>query len=1235
MGSLLMPLLSSVAAKVGDVLVGELLRAWGLDAAHRKLERHLAAVQHILLDAEAKSRTNPAVRQWVSDLKTAAYQADDVLDNFRYEALHRRAQTRRSMPTTRKVLSYFTVDSPIVFRFSMSRKMKDVIEKIDELVVEMNNFHFLTHTKTPSIVHPQTHSRVDESEIVGKLHEKEQVVKILLENQCDNNNVMVLPIVGMGGIGKTTLAQLVHNDQRVMHHFDLVIWICVSDQFVVEEIIRSIIEVATMKKCELIEMEALQKKLSQVLGKKRYLLVMDDVWNEDRQKWDGLRLLLCSDAGSGSAIIVTSRSNQVASVMGTIRSHQISLLNEDQSWELFHRNAFVGEVEKQDELILMARNIVQKCKGLPLAIKTIAALLRMEHHNEWFSILDSDVWKNEILRTGFIPALQLSYDHLSPEAKICFSFCVIFPKGSMLDKDMLIQLWLANDFIASETRGQQIFEVLVWRCFLQDVKTQENLLSGFRDEYIHRPTACKMHDLMHDLAESVSENDCTILQKYSPNESMQGSTHDSLLLRDVRHLSLVSINNTRAAMKDIIAPRTIIFQKEWFGTPLIMAESKFMSLRALKAFSIKTRMTNLKHLRYLDCSYSLIRALPEATSMLYSLQTLKLIGCQNLKKLPEGMRCMINLRHIFLIGCYYLEHMPKGIGQLSYLQTLTNYVIDSDTSRGIDQVKDLNLGGALSLIGLRKVHSAENAKEGNISAKHNLKCLSLDWYGPYSTHVGDEVHNAEGILEALHPPKRLQVLQLSNYTGAQLSLWMHDSILLEHLSELSLSSCKNIKDLPPLWQLPSLVYLSLDGLHDLTRICIGNVADNGESCMSPPLFPKLETMKVSSMPKLERWHQEATGQVAVISFPQLKKLKISECPMLASMPRMLPLLEDLEVRWTTKIPFYHMMNQCVQSNLECKGYIEVEPAGWLMRDIHLSRFRDSDVSLKLKDLVEHAEHFEEELKRIPCRFIKKMKIIDCNCLFSSEPSQIQRNIWNRFVFVEDLWIIGCSNIVQWPTVEFRNLNYLQSLHLSNCSNLTGSLPSTSDAENVLPPRLKKLAIVSCENMMEVPKLPASLEELHIAYCHKLVTVPTILGNARNLRRLFLAKCDALTTAVPDGMYRPTALKELNISECPMVETLTDGLLQQLLTLEGIYIGGCPDLERALASAFSRGGAYWHLVEANSHRGISTTSNGIRLEQSGEMAAAHADEAINPCPRCLCECAQCCTACLFCTLCMLC
>ncbi|XBH65003.1 hypothetical protein VPH35_118671 [Triticum aestivum] len=317
--------------------------------------------------------------------------------------------------------------------------------------------------------------------------------------------------------------------------------------------------------------------------------------------------------------------------------------------------------------------------------------------------------------------------------------------------------------------------------------------------------------------------------------------------------------------------------------------------------------------------------------------------------------------------------MPKGIGQLNSLQTLTSYVIDSDVGNGIVQLKDLNLGSALSLTELRKVHGTDNAKQGNMSTKHNLKRLSLDWAnGPYSTHVGYVVHtNAEGILEALRPHKRLEVLLLSNYPGAKLSSWMHNSTLLEHITELSPVGCKSFNDFPPLWQLPSPRYLDLDSLDSLTSICLGNDdKDNVKFCISPlPLFPKLETMIVSNMPKLERWHQEVTGQIAVVSFPQLKKLNISKCPMLASMPKMLPLLEDLQ----------------------CKGSISVEPEGSRQPiDLHFSRLRDSHMKLRLKGLMENVERIEEELKRIPCRFIKELGIIDCDCLCSSELSQIQR-----------------------------------------------------------------------------------------------------------------------------------------------------------------------------------------------------------------------------------------------------
>jgi hypothetical protein len=247
------------------------------------------------------------------------------------------------------------------------------------------------------------------------------------------------------------------------------------------------------------------------------------------------------------------------------------------------------------------------------------------------------------------------------------------------------------------------------------------------------------------------------------------------------------------------------------------------------------------------------------------------------------------------------------------------------------------------------------------------------------------------------------------------------------------------------------------------------------------------------------------------------------------------------------------------------------------------------MKLRLGGLTENVERFEEELSSIPCRFIKNLVIEFCDCLFSSEPSQIERNIWNRFHFVERMWIRGSNNIVQWPAVELGNLNRLRVLRLFGCSKLSGSFPSTtSDDENVLPPQLQELRIERCENLVEVPKLPASLEKLRITHCPKLVVMPTILGNVKKLIALYVSWCDALTT-FSDGMDGVTALKKLKMEWCPRVETLPEGLLQQLPALGELRIKDCPHLEEA----FSRGGAYWNLVEGIPQRYVGAQDGPMR------------------------------------------
>ncbi|CAO2200496.1 unnamed protein product [Urochloa humidicola] len=332
---LLLPVVTRVAGKAADVLVRSVTRMWGVEADRDKLERWLLAVQSMLADAEMKGETNLAIRRWMKELKAVAYQAEDVLDDFQYEALRRESQAGKSKAC--KVLCYFKQKSPLLFRLKVSRELKNVLEKISCLVEEMNMFGLMERTEVvPQVLPRQTYSSLDESvEIFGRDHDKDVVVKLLIDQQ-DQPNVQVLPIIGMGGLGKTTLAKMVYNDQKVCDHFDLKMWHCVSENFEATAIVKSVIELATNKRCDLPDtIELLQGRLQEVIGRKRFLLILDDVWNEEQQKWeDGLKSMLCSSIGGlGSMIVVTSRSKQVASIMGTVPPHEPACLTEDDSWK--------------------------------------------------------------------------------------------------------------------------------------------------------------------------------------------------------------------------------------------------------------------------------------------------------------------------------------------------------------------------------------------------------------------------------------------------------------------------------------------------------------------------------------------------------------------------------------------------------------------------------------------------------------------------------------------------------------------------------------------------------------------------------------------------------------------------------------------------------------------------------------------------------------------------------------
>ncbi|XBI05964.1 hypothetical protein VPH35_134038 [Triticum aestivum] len=669
--SMLLPLVRGVAVKVADALVETVARICGLDDDRRTLERLLLAVQCKLANAEERSKKNNYIKIWMKELKSVAYEAEDMLDDFQYEALRRKSKVGNS--TARKVLSYITHNSPLLFRFEMSKKLKNILQNISKLVEEMNKFGLENSVHREEQQYPwrQTHSKLDNfSKIFGRDDDKEVVVKLLLDQQ-DQQRAQVLPIFGMGGLGKTTLAKLVYNDQEVQQHFQLKMWHCVSDHFDVITLMKSIIELATNGSSAMSgSIELMRKKLDGVVSQKRFLLVLDDVWNEDKRMWeDELKPILCSIGGPGSVIVVTCRSKQVTSIMCTIKPHELVFLNEEDSWELFSSKAF-SNGEEQEELLTIGRRIVNKCGGLPLALKTMGGLLSSKQNvQEWKAIEESDIRHNDGGKYEVMSILKLSYKYLSFEMKQCFAFCAIFPKDYDMQKDMLIQLWMANGFIHEEEtmnltqKGEFIFNELFWRSFFQDKKE----IKVNYDNKASLTIACKMHDLMHDLAQDVTDECASIEELYQQKAVLKDVCHIQML-RD-EHKPISGLCKGRTYHRTLLAP------SEWSMEALSYISHKDIneflqattSLRALRCppYSIVTCKTiNSKHLRYLDLSQSYILRLPDSICVMYNLQTLRLIDCRVLRQLPQDMAKLRKLIHLYLYGCSCLESMPPNFGLL-------------------------------------------------------------------------------------------------------------------------------------------------------------------------------------------------------------------------------------------------------------------------------------------------------------------------------------------------------------------------------------------------------------------------------------------------------------------------------------------------------------------------------------------------------------------------------------------
>ena len=588
-----------IIEKAGDLLAQEFVLLWNLKDEIEKLNDTVLTISAVIQDAEEKQQHTSQVRVWLKRLKDAIYEADNLLDDISTEALRREVMTQNKK--AKEVRIFFSKSNQLAYGLKMGHKVKAMRERLDAIKND-RGFHLderPVETQVGSYRARETHSFVRSEEVIGRDNDKDEIKKILLDPNAEGN-VSILPIVGLGGLGKTTLAQLVFNDEKIQNHFEPKLWVCVSDDFEDKVIVKKILECAQNNELEKLEFNTLINNLKKEIDGKRYLLVLDDVWNEDLQKWLKLKSLLMGGA-SGSRIIVTTRSNKVVEITKTVGPYMLKGLDEDKSWSLLKEMAFEnGQEPENSEFKVVGMEILEKCRGVPLAIRTIGSILRFKETKEkWLSFKNNELSKLAQNENDIIPTLKLSYNHLPSHLKQCFAYCCLFPKDYKIHKPTIIQMWMAQGFIRPLTQNQCLEDVgheyimdLLWRSFFQEVENDE------RGNILH----FKMHDLMHDLAKLVAGSYSTacnskkeIIDEKTLYVSFGGESQSQI------PTSLFKASRIRTFM---VQGQSGYLHKLIYDSKIV-ACFKFIRLLDLHDMSIRTipsSIGKLKHLRYLDLS---------------------------------------------------------------------------------------------------------------------------------------------------------------------------------------------------------------------------------------------------------------------------------------------------------------------------------------------------------------------------------------------------------------------------------------------------------------------------------------------------------------------------------------------------------------------------------------------------------------------------------------------------------
>ncbi|KAH9751799.1 hypothetical protein KPL71_014443 [Citrus sinensis] len=894
-----------------------------------------------------------AVTFWLDQLKDASYDMEDVLEEWTTARLKLQIEgvdddnALALAPYKKKVRSLFCALSncfgsfkKLSLRHDIAVKIREINKTLDDITSQKDRFKFAenvsNNVKKPERV--RTTSLIDEGEVFGRVDEKNELLsKLLCESSEQQQGLHVISLVGLGGIGKTTLAKLAYNNDEVKRNFEKVIWVCVSDTFEETRVAKAIIEGLGVSTSGLSEFESLMKQIQEYITGKKFFLVLDDVWDGDYKKWDPFFSCL-KNGHHESKILITTRDRSVALQLGSIDIIPVKELGEGECWLLFKQMAFLRRsFEDREKLEPMGRKIAHKCKGLPLAAKVIGNLLRSKSTvKEWQRILESEMWKVEEIGQGLLAPLLLSYNDLPSNSMVkqCFSYCAVFPKNYNMNKEELISLWMAQGYLNTEEDeememiGEEYFNILAARSFFQEFKKDDD------DDIM----SCKMHDIVHDFAQFVSRKECLWVEINGTKDLVINSFGDK-----VRHLGLNFQRGTSFPMsiRGLDRLRTLlIYDRSDFNLSLSSILSSFSSskecLRALvirllrlcfcpntykiretrKLFSklaclralvireslvirlsstpvrlhsslireIPKNVGKLIHLRYLNLSELGIERLPKTLCELYNLQKLDIRRCRNLKELPAGIGKLKNMRSLLNGETDSLKYMPVGISKLTSLRTLDKFVVgggvDGSNTCRLESLKNLQLLRECGIEGLGNVLYLDEVERLQLYNQQNLLRLRLE-FGRVVDGEDEERRRKkekdEQLLKALQLPLSVEKLGIILYGGNIFPKWLTS---LTNLRNLYLRSCVKCEHLPPLGKLPleKLVIIHLKSVKRVGNEFLGIEESSEDGPSSSSSSPS-----VIAFPKLKSLIIGAMEELEEWNYRITRKENISIMPRLSSL----------------------------------------------------------------------------------------------------------------------------------------------------------------------------------------------------------------------------------------------------------------------------------------------------------------------------------------------------------------